>query len=132
MMPSAADPHPEPDDDPTMSKLAEQDCIPRRGEVHRLAHSEVHRLLAELPQWSLAADGHAITRLYRFTNFVGAVAFVNALTGMAEAQDHHPDLEVGYGRCQVRYNTHDVGGLSLNDFICAARADQVYATQTAG
>ena len=114
-----------------MSKLAEQDCIARRGEAHRLPHSEVHRLLSQLPQWSLAADGHAITRLYRFANFVAAVAFVNALTDMAEAQDHHPDLEVGYGRCNVRYNTHDVGRLSLNDFICAARADLVYAAQTA-
>lgn len=114
-----------------MSKLAEQDCIPRRGEAHRLAHSEVHRMLSDLPQWSLATDGHAIARLFRFKDFVAAVAFVNALSEMAEAQDHHPDLEVGYGRCTVRYNTHDVGGLSLNDFICAARADQVYALHSA-
>lgn len=115
-----------------MSQLAEQHCIPRRGESHRLPGSDVHRLLSELPQWSLAADGHAISRLYRFANFVAAVDFVNALTAMAEAEDHHPDLEVGYGRCTVRYNTHDVGGLSLNDFICAARADRIYAARTAG
>ena len=114
-----------------MSKLAEQHCIARRGEQHRLPTSEVHHLLGELPQWSLAADGHSISRLYRFKNFVTAVAFVNALTDMAEAQDHHPDLEVGYGRCGVRYNTHDVGGLSLNDFICAARADHIYDAHAA-
>ncbi len=115
-----------------MSKLAEQHCIARRGEHHRLPQSEVHRLLAQLPQWSLAADGHSITRLFRFKDFVAAVAFVNALTPMAEAEDHHPDLEVGYGRCNVRYNTHDVGGLSLNDFICAARADQIHDDLPAG
>lgn len=109
-----------------MNPLAEQHCIPRRGPAHRLPGSDVHRLLAELPQWSLSPDGHSIGRLYRFENFVAAVDFVNALTAMAESEDHHPDLEVGYGRCNVRYNTHDVGGLSLNDFICAARADRLY------
>lgn len=114
-----------------MSNLAEQHCVPRRGDHHRLPQSEVHRLLMELPQWTLAADGHSIFRLYRLKDFVAAVDFVNTLCEMAEAQDHHPDLEVGYGRCNVRYNTHDVGGLSLNDFICAARADELYATQVA-
>lgn len=109
-----------------MTDLAEQHCVPRRGESHRLPPTEVQRLLAELPHWHLAADGQAITRQYRFAHFVAAVAFVNALTPMAEAEDHHPDLEVGYGRCTVRYNTHDVGGLSLNDFVCAAKADRLY------
>lgn len=109
-----------------MTDLAEQHCVPRRGESHRLPPTEVQRLLAELPHWQLAADGQAITRQYRFAHFVAAVAFVNALTPMAEAEDHHPDLEVGYGRCTVRYNTHDVGGLSLNDFVCAAKADRLY------
>jgi len=114
-----------------MSNLAEQHCVPRRGDHHRLPLSEAQRLLAQLPQWTLAADGQSLSRLYRFKDFVGAVGFVNALCAMAEAEDHHPDLDVGYGRCGVRYNTHDVGGLSLNDFICAARADALYAGQAA-
>ena len=114
-----------------MSNLAEQHCVPRRGDHHRLPLSEAQRLLAQLPQWTLAADGQSLFRLYRFKDFVGAVDFVNALCEMAQAQDHHPDLELGYGRCSLRYNTHDVGGLSLNDFICAARADALYDAQSA-
>ncbi len=114
-----------------MSKLAEQHCVPRRGDHHRLSTSEAQRLLTQLPLWALATDGQSVARLYRFKDFVGAIDFVNALCEMAEAQDHHPDLEVAYGRCGVRYNTHDVGGLSLNDFICAARADALYAGQAA-
>lgn len=114
-----------------MTPLSDQHCVPRRGEAHRLPHSEVHHLLAELPQWSLRSDGHSISRHYKFVDFLAAVAFVNALADIAEAEDHHPDLEVGYGRCVVHFNTHDVGGLSLNDFICAAKADRLYAAQAA-
>ncbi|GMU45009.1 MAG: 4a-hydroxytetrahydrobiopterin dehydratase [Xanthomonadales bacterium] len=114
-----------------MTALADQHCVPRRGEAHRLSAPEVHRLLAELPGWALRADGLAIVRTLRFEDFLAALAYVNALADMAEAQDHHPDLELGYGRCSVHYNTHDVGGLSLNDFICAAKAERLYAAQHA-
>lgn len=113
-----------------MSNLAEQHCVSRRGDHHRLPLAQAQHLMEQVPLWTLAADGHSLSRAYLFKDFVAAVDFVNALCEMAEAQDHHPDLEVGYGRCGVRYNTHDVGGLSLNDFICAARADVLYAAQT--
>ena len=110
-----------------MSELADQHCVPRRGEAHRLPADEVRRLLASLPGWTLRADGLAIVRALRFRDFLGALAYVNALADIAEADDHHPDLELGYGRCTVTFNTHDVGGLSLNDFICAAKAERLYA-----
>lgn len=113
-----------------MNDLATRHCTPLRGDQHRLPLAEIQRLLPALPQWAVASDGLSISRAYRFKDFVAAVAFVNAICEMAEAQDHHPDLEVSYGRCGVRYNTHDVGGLSLNDFICAARADQLYSAAT--
>ena len=111
-------------------ELALQNCVPRSGEKDRLPQSEVHRLLAQLPQWNLDTDGHTIVRTFRFANFLAAIAYVNALAEIAEAQDHHPDLDVGYGRCGVHFSTHDVGGLSLNDFICAAKAEQLFESSS--
>jgi len=81
-------------------------------------------LLGQLhPDWQLDTDAHGIDRDYRFDNFHQTMAFVNALAWIAHSEDHHPDLEVGYRHCRVRFSTHSVGGLSENDFICAARVD---------
>ena len=103
--------------------LAQARCTPRRGAEHRLAPARVAELVAQLPDWTVAEDGQAITRTFRFPDYYRTMAFVNALAYVAHEQDHHPDLGVHYDRCVVRYSTHDVGGLSENDFICAARAD---------
>ena len=73
--------------------------------------------------WSSIEDGKGIQRTFRFKNYYQTIAFVNALAWVAHAEDHHPDLAVGYNRCTVNYSTHSVGGLSENDFICAARID---------
>jgi len=82
------------------------------------------RLLEQLhADWALAGDYTSISRTFRFSNYYQTLAFVNALAWIAHGEDHHPDLEVGYNRCLVRYSTHAVGGLSENDFICAARID---------
>jgi 4a-hydroxytetrahydrobiopterin dehydratase len=81
-------------------------------------------LMSELHgDWSLAADKQGISRVFKFSNYYETIAFVNALAWIAHREDHHPDLEVGYNRCTVNYSTHSVGGLSKNDFICAARVD---------
>ena len=103
--------------------LADAHCLPRRGSEHRLPEARVRELLPEVPEWELVEDGHALTRTFRFPDYYRTMAFVNALAFMAHREDHHPDLGVHYDRCVVRYSTHDVGGLSENDFICAARAD---------
>jgi 4a-hydroxytetrahydrobiopterin dehydratase len=73
--------------------------------------------------WMLSGDNKSISRTFRFRNYYQTLAFVNALAWIAHGEDHHPDLEVGYNRCLVRYSTHTVNGLSENDFICAARID---------
>jgi 4a-hydroxytetrahydrobiopterin dehydratase len=84
-------------------------------------------LLGQLhPDWQLAADAHHIERDFRFDNFHQTMAFVNALAWIAHREDHHPDLEVGYRHCRVQFSTHSVGGLSDNDFICAARVDALW------
>jgi 4a-hydroxytetrahydrobiopterin dehydratase len=73
--------------------------------------------------WRLEAGDREISRTFVFGNYYQTMAFVNALAWIAHAEDHHPDIEVGYSRCHVRYSTHAIGGLSENDFICAARLD---------
>ena len=85
---------------------------------------QVQAQLAALPEWT-QADG-AIGREFRFADYFETIAFVNALAFMVHREDHHPDLQVGYNRCGVRFNTHSVSGISLNDFICAAKADAIF------
>ena len=94
-----------------------------------LSDSEVAAQLSLLPDWKLASG--AIARTFRFSNYHETIAFVNALAWVVHAEDHHPDLAVGYDRCEVRFSTHSVGGISDNDFICAAKADAIHAQRAA-
>lgn len=94
-------------------------CEPRSGAS--LGDAEVARWLKEIPGWEWRAEQKAIARAFHFADFHATMAFVNAVAGIAHREEHHPDLEVGYNRCVVRFSTHSVGGLSLNDFICAAQ-----------
>lgn len=103
--------------------LAQQHCRPLRGAENRLDAASAARLLAALPGWHLLEDGQAIGKTVPFPDYHHTMAFVNALAYIAHREDHHPDLGVHYNRCVIRYSTHDVGGLSLNDFICAAKAE---------
>jgi 4a-hydroxytetrahydrobiopterin dehydratase len=100
-----------------MDGLRERSCRPREGEP--LARDAANRLLAEIPGWSLNEQATGIHRLFKFKNYYETMAFVNAIAWIAHHEDHHPDLEVGYNRCTVRFSTHSVKGLSENDFICA-------------
>ena len=79
------------------------------------------------PAWQLAADGCSLLRAYAFRDFYRTMSFVNAIAHLANLEDHHPDLEVGYNYCRVRYTTHAIGGLSENDFVCAAKLDRLGA-----
>jgi len=108
-----------------IARLAARHCTPLKGEQHRLPPADVKTHLDALPGWELVEDGGAIRKTFRFPDYYRTLAFVNALAYVAHAQDHHPDLGVHYDRAVVRYSTHDVGGLSENDFICAAKAEQL-------
>lgn len=88
-----------------------------------MSKDEARRLLEQVPSWTLSDDGKSVHREFKFKNFHRTMEFVNALAWIAHQEDHHPDLEVGYNRCAVRYSTHAIGGLSENDFICAAKID---------
>ncbi len=107
--------------------LAQAHCIPRRGHEHRLGDARIRELLPQLADWVLVEDGHALSKTFTFADYYHTMSFVNALAHVANAENHHPDLSVHYNRCVVRFSTHDVGGLSENDFICAAKADALFA-----
>ncbi len=98
-----------------------------------LSATEIVSGLAKLDGWKLNGDGTnvAIEKTFTFANYFETIAFVNALAFVAHTQDHHPDLSVHYNRCVVRFNTHDVGGLSVTDFDCARQADALVATSAA-
>jgi len=107
-----------------MNELAQRHCQPLEGHPP-MADAEITSHLARVPGWALV-DG-AIQKSYSFADFHRTVAFVNALAWIANAEDHHPDLQVSYSRCVVRFNTHSVQGISINDFICAAKVDALLA-----
>ena len=94
-----------------------------------LKPTEIVTRLAEAPGWMLSGDGDqvAIEKTYTFANYYETISFVNALAFVANAQDHHPDLSVHYNRCVVRFNTHDVKGISETDFECASQIDALVA-----
>ena len=107
-------------------KLLEQRCThgPPALDAGALA-----ALMLEVPQWQL--DGHRIERSYEFKDYHETIAFVNALAWMIHAEDHHPELTVRYRHCIVAYTTHSAGNaVSLNDLICAAKADALYEERT--
>lgn len=109
-----------------MIKTAEQLLASHcKASVSAMSSAEVTAQLAALDQW--AVDAGALRKIYRFKNYYQTLAFVNAVAFMVHREDHHPDLHVGYDRCEVRYNTHSVNGISENDFIAAAKADAIYS-----
>lgn len=92
--------------------------------VTLLNDAEVKTRLAQLKGWELAQA--EIVKTYPFKNYHETMAFVNAAAWISHREDHHPDMVVGYNKCTVRYSTHDVGGLSRKDFICAAKIDALF------
>jgi 4a-hydroxytetrahydrobiopterin dehydratase len=109
-----------------MSELAARRCKPCEGGIAPLTAAEAQRLLAQISSsWRLMEDAGAIRREFRFRDFYRTMSFVNALAHIANIEDHHPDLEVGYNYCHVTFTTHAIRGLSENDFVCAAKTDLI-------
>lgn len=99
--------------------LTQKKCKPCEGGVPPLSQNEIDRLIQ--PGW--VQQDKLICKTFRFENYYQTIAFVNAIAWMTHQEDHHPDLAVGYNSCRVEYSTHAIGGLSENDFICAAKVD---------
>ena len=108
-----------------MSGLTEKTCKPCEGGVTPLSANEANTMLGQLSGWELQSDAKTIQQTFRFKDYYQTMAFVNAVAWVAHQEDHHPDMEVSYNRCLINYSTHAIGGLSENDFICAAKIDAV-------
>ena len=110
-----------------MNPLRDRKCRPLAAGTPPLDPTHADALLAQLAKgWHIAEDRRSIRRNFGFADFYETMGFVNAVAWIATAEDHHPDLEVGYNYCRMAFSTHTVGGLSENDFICAARVDDLY------
>ena len=108
-----------------MSSLTSKTCTPCRGGVPPLTRDEAEEMHAETPAWSLTDGATKIERNFRFPDFAGAMAFVQRIGELAEGEGHHPDLCFGWGYCRVVLYTHKLTGLHPNDFILAAKIDQL-------
>ncbi len=104
-----------------MTGLVTKHCKPCEGGTVPYDAEQTREMLKQLKAW-IVEDGKLV-KLYPFKNYYETMAFVNALAWISHREDHHPDLQVSYNKCRVEYSTHAVGGLSENDFICAAKAD---------
>lgn len=110
-----------------MSDLSEKKCVPCEGGALPLSREDSAVLLEQVKGWSLSADGLRISRTFTFKNYVEAMDFANRITPIAESEGHHPDLSIGWGTVTVTLMTHAIGGLSENDFILAAKIDEIAA-----
>lgn len=107
-----------------MESLAARRCVPCHGGVPRLTAAETGPLLAQLDGWHVAGEHH-LTKSYEFTNFADALAFVNLVGRVSEAEGHHPDVSFGWGYAHIKIFTHAIDGLSESDFILAAKIDTI-------
>jgi len=106
-----------------MSIFANKQC---KAKTLRLTDDDIKSHLQEISsEWGLAEDNRSISRTFKFKNYYDTMAFVNVAAMVAHQQDHHPDMTVTYSTCRVEFSTHSVDGLSLNDFICAAKVDGI-------
>lgn len=108
--------------------LSNMSCEPCRGGVAAFTVEEAKALLTDLhDDWTLSSDGKTIRREFTFKGFARAVQMANLVAWLGDKIGHHPDIKFGWGYCHVEFTTHESGGLSQNDFICAAKLDQIIA-----
>ena len=109
-----------------MTELADNACIPSDSNTPRVSNERISQLLGELgDNWQVNDAGH-LEKLFVFRNFVEAMSFANEIGDIAEAQGHHPDLHIGWGRCGVEIWTHDINGLAESDFFLAAKVNRAH------
>ena len=115
---------------PRMSGLTQSTCVPCRGGVPTLTDAEIAAFAPDVPEWrKVVRDGiPRIEREYAFKDFQQALDFTVAVGGLAEREQHHPDIHLSWGRVRVETWTHKIKGLHRNDFILAAKCDEAYAS----
>ena len=107
--------------------LTAKTCTPCRGGIPPLPRADAEQLLAETPGWSLDPDATRIERTFKFPDFASALALVDRVGELAEAEGHHPDISFGWGYCRIVFQTHKIKGLHENDFIMAAKVTELAA-----
>jgi 4a-hydroxytetrahydrobiopterin dehydratase len=109
-----------------MTQLVEKHCVPCRGGTPPLQGAELVPFSEQLPEWKIIEEHH-IAKSFRFPDFKTALDFVNRVGAIAEAEGHHPDLCLGWGKVEVQIYTHKIRGLTESDFVLGAKVDQAYA-----
>ena len=104
--------------------LSKKECVPCKGGVPSLKGEELEKLKEQVSGWDVIEEHH-ITRMYKFPNFVKALAFVNRVGDIAEEQGHHPDIFLAWGKVGITICTHKINGLTESDFILAAKIDEI-------
>jgi len=110
-----------------VTNLTQIRCVGCEGGIPVMTNDEIKQLLPEIKNWKVSSDQKFINRRFEFKGFYKTMAFVNAIAWIANQEGHHPDMEVGYNYCNVKYTTHAVDGLTKNDFICAAKINALEA-----
>jgi len=110
-----------------MAPLAQMKCKDLPPGTPPLARARIDALLKEVPGWGY--DGKVIGKTFSFKNYYETIAFINAAAWIVHREDHHPDMNVSYNRCRVEFSTHSIGGISENDFICAAKIEALAGIQ---
>ena len=106
--------------------LTEQKCVPCQGGVEPMPRERAEEFMEQIPGWELTHEASRLQRQFKFKNFAQANAFVDRVGELAEAEDHHPDITFGYGYAIVEIWTHKIGGLHENDFIFAAKTNELF------
>ena len=106
-----------------MSDLGSKRCIPCEGDAVRMTRAEAEHMHEQVPEWNLNDDATVLSRSCAFKDFQKALDFVNEVGKVAQAEWHHPDIKLGWGRAEIVFTTHSIKGLSENDFIMAAKVD---------
>lgn len=105
--------------------LTSKKCVACEGGIPPLNKKEAAALLQQTPGWHMSDDGKTISRDFRFKDFVAAMKFINDVAALSESEGHHPDIHISYNKVRLDLSTHAIGGLSENDFIVAAKVDQM-------
>ncbi len=115
-----------------MADLLTMKCVPCESDVAPLTENEIETLQSQVPEWGVMDDAQGVprlTRTFKFKNFAEALSFTDQVGAAAEEVGHHPLIELTWGRATVQWWTHNINGLHQNDFIMAARTDEIYAKQ---
>lgn len=110
-----------------MTSVNKNRCLPCEGISAILSSDTVNKMLSKIQGWNLDENkGTYIYRIFQFDNFAQNMAFINVVAWIAEKEGHHPNIEVEFTFCKVKFWTHSIGGLSENDFICAEKINAIF------